>query len=101
MNLANRKSYVYILSNDNNTVVYVGCTIDINKRLYLHRNRLLPGFTKKYNLTKLVYFEEFDNEGLALDREKQIKKYRREKKNNLIEKTNSGWLDQTNKVILC
>ena len=90
---ADKKSYVYILTNKHRTVVYVGCTDELRKRIYFHRKRLIPGFTKKYNVDRLVYVEEVPTTEAALSREKQIKKYRREKKNQLIESVNPEWND--------
>ncbi|MCQ2576990.1 MAG: GIY-YIG nuclease family protein [Treponema sp.] len=80
--------YTYILSNWNNTVLYVGVTNDIKRRLYEHKNHLVEGFTDKYNVTKLVYFETTDNVKTAIEREKQLKKWSRVKKMNLIKSTN-------------
>lgn len=91
MKMNDTKSYVYILSNRHRNVVYVGSTDDLKKRVYFHKNRLIPGFTKKYNVDQLVYFEQFNSTEDALIREKQIKGYRREKKNQLIEKMNPDW----------
>jgi putative endonuclease len=85
--------YVYILSNWNDKVMYVGVTKDLMRRLYEHKNKLIPGFTSKYNVHKLVYFEETEDVLAALEREKEIKKWRTEKKNNLVEKKNPGWRD--------
>jgi putative endonuclease len=87
------KSYVYILSNKGKNVVYVGSTDDLKKRIYFHKKRLISGFTKKYNVDRLVYFEAFETSGEAVGREKQIKGYRREKKNLLIENMNPEWKD--------
>lgn len=87
--------YVYILSNWNNKVIYVGMTNNLERRLYEHRNKLIEGFTKKYNLDKLVYFEHTADVNSAIRREKEIKKWRREKKNNLIESLNPGWTELT------
>ena len=80
--------YVYILSNYNNTVLYVGVTNDLIRRCHEHKNKLIKGFTEKYNVNKLVYYEVFDFIDLAIQREKQIKGYSREKKEMLIEKLN-------------
>ena len=85
--------YIYILSNWNNKVVYVGMTNNLERRLYEHKNKLIEGFTKKYNLTKLVYFEYTSDVNSAIMREKEIKKWRREKKNKLIESMNGEWKD--------
>jgi len=73
--------------------MYIGVTNDLTRRLYEHKNKLLDGFTKKYNLTKLVYFELFFDIKTAINREKEIKKWRREKKNNLVESKNPFWKD--------
>ena len=86
-------SYVYILVNRHKNVIYVGSTEDLKKRIYFHKKRLIPGFTKKYNVNILVYFEEFEAPQQSLIREKQIKKYRREKKIALIQNTNPDWND--------
>jgi len=66
--------YVYLLTNWNNKVIYIGVTNDLNRRLYEHKNKLVPGFTSKYNLNKLVYFEETQDVTAAITREKEIKK---------------------------
>lgn len=88
-----RNFYVYIMSNKYNTVVYTGMTNDLERRIYEHKTGFNKGFTKKYNVHKLVYFEEYNSPREAIDREKQIKGYTRAKKNTLIEKDNPHWLD--------
>ena len=85
--------YVYILSNWNDSVVYIGVTSNLPKRLYEHRNGLADGFTKKYNVHKLVYFEQTSDVHSAISREKQLKKWSRTKKNLLIEHQNPTWHD--------
>ena len=85
--------YVYILSNWNNQVLYIGVTNNLERRLYEHKNKLTEGFTKKYNLNKLVYFEETTDVKAALEREKQLKGWKREKKNILINSLNPDWND--------
>ncbi|MBQ6849795.1 MAG: GIY-YIG nuclease family protein [Oscillospiraceae bacterium] len=85
--------YVYIMSNWNNKVVYIGFTNNLERRVYEHKNKLIDGFTKKYNVNKLVYFEQTSDVRVSLEREKQIKKFRREKKNMLIESINPDWRD--------
>ena len=85
--------YVYIVSNWNNEVIYVGMTNNLYRRINEHKNKLLKGFTKKYNCTKLVFYENFNDVNFAILREKEIKKWRREKKNRLIEKQNPDWKD--------
>ncbi|PCJ86885.1 MAG: hypothetical protein COA54_07225 [Thiotrichaceae bacterium] len=85
--------YVYLITNWNNKVLYIGVTNNLERRLYEHKNKLLKGFTEKYNVNKLVYFEQTNNIESAITREKEIKKWRREKKNTLIESTNNKWED--------
>ncbi len=85
--------YVYILTNWNHEVMYIGVTSDIHKRIYQHKNKLADGFTKKYNVTKLVYYESTEDVRSAISREKQLKGWARKKKNNLVMVTNPGWKD--------
>lgn len=93
-NMAFTKTYfVYLLTNWNNKVIYVGMTNDLCRRLYEHKNKLIAGFTARYNLCKLVYFEETNDVNAAIQREKEIKKWRREKKDRLVEKMNPEWKD--------
>jgi len=87
--------FVYILTNQNNNVIYVGVTNDLVRRIHEHKNKLVDGFTKKYNVDKLVYFEYTTDVYAALEREKEIKKWRREKKNKLVETENPEWKDLT------
>jgi len=74
-------------------VIYVGVTNDLTRRINEHKNKLVEGFTKTYNVDKLVYFEETNDVNSALAREKEIKKWRREKKNNLVLRMNPKWND--------
>ena len=85
--------FVYILSNWCDSVVYIGVTRDLRWRLYEHRNGLADGFTKKYNVHKLVYFEYTNDVRVAIEREKQLKGWTRAKKNALIQKMNPTWRD--------
>ena len=85
--------YVYLLTNWNNKVMYVGVTNNLERRLYEHKNKLVKGFTGKYNVNKLVYFEETQDVTAAIAREKEIKKWRREKKNQLVNRMNLNWKD--------
>lgn len=85
--------YVYILTNKNNSVIYVGITNDLHRRLYEHKTEQIEGFTKKYHLHKLVYFEEYSNVKDAIEREKQLKHWVRNKKNSLIQEQNPNWDD--------
>lgn len=89
----NKQSYVYILTNEYNTVFYVGVTSNLIKRIFEHKEKFLDGFTKKYNINKLVYYEIFSEIGLAFDREKQLKKWKRDCKLNLIKKENPNFED--------
>ena len=86
-------NYVYILSNWDDSVLYIGVTSNLPKRLFEHRNGLADGFTKKYNVHKLVYFEETSYMRSALEREKQLKGWTRAKKNALIQQLNPDWKD--------
>ena len=85
--------YVYILTNRNNKVMYVGVTNNLERRVYEHKNGLLEGFTKKYNVNKLVYFDSTTDIKAAITREKQIKGWTRNKKNELVETINPNWVD--------
>jgi len=87
------KYYVYLLTNWNNKVIYLGVTNNLERRLYEHKNKLVKGFTEKYNVNKLVYFEETQDVTAAIAREKEIKKWRREKKNQLVNRVNPNWKD--------
>jgi putative endonuclease len=85
--------YVYILTNWANKVLYTGVTNDLERRLYEHKNKLIKGFTEKYNVNKLVYFDSTTDVKAAIAREKQIKGWTRQKKNDLIESINPQWYD--------
>ena len=85
--------YVYILTNWDNKVMYVGVTGNLIRRIYEHKNGILEGFTKKYHVHKLVYFEETSDVYAALTREKQLKGLLRSKKNALVETMNPDWHD--------
>ena len=85
--------FVYLLTNRNNKVMYVGMTNDLLRRVHEHRTKAVKGFTEKYNVHKLVYFEETADVHAAIAREKEIKKWRREKKNALVNTTNPVWHD--------
>lgn len=88
-----KQYYVYLLTNWNNKVMYVGVTNNLERRLYEHKHKLLEGFTGKYNVNKLVYFECTTDVSAAITREKQIKKWRREKKDQLVIAVNPQWND--------
>ncbi len=83
--------YIYILANKNNNVIYIGVTNDLVRRVHEHKKKLIEGFTSKYNVDKLVYFEMFDFIDLAIAREKQLKGYSRIKKDELINQFNPEW----------
>ena len=91
-------SYVYILASKKNGTLYVGVTSDIVRRIWEHRNHVVPGFTKQYNVTKLVYYEEHGDIYEAITREKRIKKWFREWKIELIESLNPSWDDLYEKI---
>jgi putative endonuclease len=91
--------YVYLLSNYTNSVIYTGVTNDLVRRVYEHRQKFVEGFTKRYNVWKLVYFEEADDPYAAITREKQIKAGSRKKKISLIESTNPLWRDLWHDII--
>ncbi len=88
-----RHYYIYIMTNKGDTVLYTGVTNDIKRRVYEHKEKLVEGFTKKYNITKLVYYEVFADIENAILREKQIKGGSREKKIDLINSMNKEWRD--------
>ena len=85
--------FVYILSNWDDSVLYIGVTGNLPRRLYEHRNHLVDGFSAKYNTEKLVYLEETTDVYSAISREKQLKGWTRKKKNDLIVKMNPEWKD--------
>ena len=85
--------FVYILANWNHSVLYIGVTNDLQRRVYEHRQELVEGFTKKYHVHKLVYYEQTGDVKAALAREKQLKGWRREKKEALVETMNPDWKD--------
>lgn len=89
----NKQYFVYIMTNKNNNVLYTGVTNDLNRRVYEHKNKMPEGFTKKYNINKLVFYEVYDDINNAIAREKQIKGGSREKKIKLIEEINGKWND--------
>jgi len=84
--------YVYIMASNSGTL-YIGVTSNIKKRVYEHKNHLIPGFTDKYNIDRLLYFEKIGDPASAINREKQIKAWRREKKTKLIDSMNPEWDD--------
>ena len=92
--------YVYILSNNLNTVVYTGVTRDLVRRVYEHKHHLDPeSFTAKYGIDKLVYFEQTTDVRVAIEREKQIKSWNRKRKNELVNSLNPQWEDLYNAIL--
>ena len=89
----NKQYYVYILTNKSNKVLYIGVTNSLERRVFEHKNKLVEGFSKKYNLKKLVYYEATDDVRSAIRREKQLKNWHRDWKINLIKEFNPGWTD--------
>lgn len=88
-----RNYFVYILTNTAHTVLYTGVTADLTRRMYEHRNGVADGFTKRYHVHQLIYFEQTDDVYAAISREKEIKGWRREKKIALISRMNPKWID--------
>ena len=88
-----RTYYVYILTNKSNKVLYIGVTNDIIRRMYEHKQKLVKGFTKKYNLNKLLYYETTNSIETAIKREKQLKNWHREWKISLIKSKNPDYKD--------
>ena len=91
--MKNELSFVYILTNRTNRVLYVGVTNDLTRRMHEHKSHIVKGFTSKYNIDKLVYFEATESVLAAIEREKQIKGWSRNKKIALIEEGNPHWDD--------
>jgi len=89
-----QKNYhVYVLTNWNNKVMYIGVTGNLQQRIYQHKNKLIDGFTKKYNIEKLVYYEVCEDVMSAITREKQLKNWTRKKKDRLVKTANPEWKD--------
>ncbi|TDR33103.1 GIY-YIG nuclease family protein [Hydromonas duriensis] len=91
-------AYVYLMSNTHNTVLYIGVTNDLTRRVAEHKAKIQKGFTEKYNVDKLVYFESTNAMIDAITREKQLKNWKRAWKNDLIETTNPNWLDLADSI---
>lgn len=93
MNENNHQYYVYILSNRYNGTLYIGVSNDLERRIFEHKNKLVKGFSSKYGLDRLIYFEKFQFIEDAIKREKQLKNWNRQWKIDLIEKENQDWND--------
>lgn len=88
-----KNGFVYILTNKNNTVIYTGVTSELEQRVWQHKQKVIEGFTKKYNCDKLVWFQSAEEIGSVIAREKQIKSWSRRKKEALINELNPEWTD--------
>ena len=91
--MSEKESFVYLMMSPNNTVIYTGVTSNLESRVFEHKQKLVDGFTRKYNVTKLVYYEVFDDITDAIQREKQIKAGSRLRKLKLIQSTNPDFKD--------
>jgi len=91
--------YIYLLTNSRLTVIYTGITNNLIRRVYEHKHKLVDGFTRRYNVDKLVYYETYLDASSAISREKQIKSWSRDKKCALIERMNSDWNDLYDELI--
>ena len=89
----NHQYFIYILASKKNGVLYIGVTNDIRRRVFEHKSKTVKGFTSRYNVDKLMYFEEYSDINEAIKREKQLKKWNRQWKIDLIEKDNPEWKD--------
>lgn len=92
------QAYVYILTSKRNGTLYIGVTTNIIKRIYQHKKGMVPGFTRKYGVNQLVYYESTPSIITALEREKQLKRWNRIWKLQLIEKFNPNWIDLYNNI---
>ena len=95
-----KPGYVYIMTNRRYGTLYVGVTSDLTKRVYEHRTGAVPGFTKRYSLKKLVYYEAHDDIEAAIAREKVVKKWRRSWKLNRVNEMNAEWRDLFDDIVL-
>ncbi len=89
----NKNYYVYMMANTHNTTLYIGVTNNLCRRVFEHKSNQISGFTKKYNCHKLVWYLQTDNVESAITKEKQMKKWKREYKENVINAMNSDWID--------
>jgi putative endonuclease len=91
--------YVYLLANERNGTLYLGVTRDLVRRVYQHKTKVTPGFTSRYNVGRLTWFECYDDPVTAITREKEIKKWKRAWKMRLVEETNPQWRDLYDEII--
>ncbi|MDP8297100.1 MAG: GIY-YIG nuclease family protein [Candidatus Orphnella occulta] len=94
-----KQYYVYMLASKRNGTLYIGVTNNLVRRIYEHKKGLVEGFTKKYSINRLVFYEETNDVESAIIREKQMKKWKRQWKIDLIQKNNSKWKDLYNEII--
>lgn len=94
-----KRYYVYVMTNQWDSVFYTGITNNLVRRIYEHKNKLVKGFTEKYKISRLIYFEEFSDPREAITREKQFKDYNRAKKLEIIERVNPFLKDLYNEII--
>ncbi len=94
-----KQYYVYFLTNKYNRVLYIGVTNNLRRRIFEHKNKLVEGFSKKYNLTKIVYYEVSRSVESAIRREKQLKNWHRDWKINLITRLNPKWEDLSKEIL--
>jgi len=92
-NMKQHNYYVYMITNKSNLVLYIGVTNDLIRRVWEHKTHYIKGFTDKYNVEKLVFYEHYSDINTAIQREKQLKTWKREWKNNLINTMNPKWID--------
>ena len=90
--------YVYIMTNPRHSVLYTGVTNDLKRRIYEHQQKLVEGFTKKYNVTQLIFYEVAEDVTVAIEREKQIKGWLRRKKVALVDSMNPAWEDLSSSI---
>ena len=90
--------FIYIVTNKNKSVLYIGVTNNLQRRAYEHEHSLIPGFTQKYNCHYLIHYEHFQDINYAIEREKTLKKWRREKKEILINEFNPDWNFLNNEI---
>jgi putative endonuclease len=95
-----KRYFVYFLASYKNGTIYIGVTGDLSRRVSIHQSDVVEGFTKKYSVHDLVYFEEYDSSILAIQREKQLKKWNRSWKIELIEKSNPDWNDLSEELMI-
>lgn len=93
-----RQYCVYILTNKNNKVLYIGVTNNLPRRVYEHKNKLVKGYTEKYNVNRLVYYEQTENIESAINREKQLKNWHKKWKEDLIREFNPRWRDLSDEL---